>query len=215
MSARYERLPQEDAEQPIRVTLNVVQPPAAAREANPPAYSTVEVTLPSYDDVRRQKEAMGEALPAVVAARTTPASPTVAGMLLGDDLTFICTFLVSFFLSWLGYLFCFCLGQSIAARSGALSGFGLSLVKVALIMKHMNDVLNAHGHDADEGSDDMVMVSTTALPEMEDEHIHHLHPIHYPSWAIVLLAIMGFIFVFRGIGFYVEAKRLYRISMLA
>ena len=49
----------------------------------------------------------------------------VNGILLGDDMTFMATFLVSFFFQLLGFLFTLCMGQSIAARSGGISGFGL------------------------------------------------------------------------------------------
>lgn len=54
---------------------------------------------------------------------------------LGTDTIFLLSFVVCFLLNWVGYLLCICLCTSIAARSGALSGIGLSFVKWLLIMK--------------------------------------------------------------------------------
>jgi len=50
---------------------------------------------------------------------------------------FIIAFLTAFFLNWLGYIATFFINDSIATRSGGVSGFGLSIVKVALIVQHV------------------------------------------------------------------------------
>ena len=42
---------------------------------------------------------------------------------------------VSLLFNWIGYLVCFCLSRSTAGRAGALSGFGLCFVKLALLLK--------------------------------------------------------------------------------
>jgi hypothetical protein len=42
---------------------------------------------------------------------------------------------VCFFFNWIGLLACMCFIRSIAGRFGALSGFGLSLVKWVVIIK--------------------------------------------------------------------------------
>lgn len=54
---------------------------------------------------------------------------------LGTDSVFILCFLICFLFNWLGYLICFCLFTSVAARCGAISGIGLNLVKLLLILK--------------------------------------------------------------------------------
>lgn len=57
---------------------------------------------------------------------------------LGTDCAFLCTFAVCFFFNWIGLLACMCFIRSIAGRFGALSGFGLSLVKWVVIIKQSN-----------------------------------------------------------------------------
>jgi hypothetical protein len=57
---------------------------------------------------------------------------------LGTDALFISTFIFSFLFNWIGLLASLCLTQTIAGRMGALSGFGLSMVKWVAIVKHNN-----------------------------------------------------------------------------
>ena len=47
---------------------------------------------------------------------------------------FLCI-LVAFLLNWIGFLAGYCFGGSLAAQYGALSGFGLSLIKWAFLIK--------------------------------------------------------------------------------
>lgn len=54
---------------------------------------------------------------------------------LGTDSVFILCFLVCFLFNWVGYVICCCLFTSVAARCGAISGIGLNLVKILLILK--------------------------------------------------------------------------------
>ena len=42
---------------------------------------------------------------------------------------------MSFILNWIGFLVGFCLGSTLAAQNGALCGFGLSLIKWALVIQ--------------------------------------------------------------------------------
>lgn len=56
--------------------------------------------------------------------------------LLGTDIMFITAFLIAFLFNWIGFLVLTCFCHTIAARYGALSGFGLSLAKWTLIVKH-------------------------------------------------------------------------------
>lgn len=60
--------------------------------------------------------------------------------LLGTDLMFITAFLIAFLFNWIGFLMLTCFCHTIAARYGALSGFGLSLAKWTLIVKHSTDL---------------------------------------------------------------------------
>lgn len=60
--------------------------------------------------------------------------------LLGTDIMFITAFLIAFLFNWIGFLMLTCFCHTIAARYGALSGFGLSLAKWTLIVKHSTDL---------------------------------------------------------------------------
>jgi hypothetical protein len=57
----------------------------------------------------------------------------------GTMTDFIVAFLISFFLNWIGYIATFFMNNRIATQSGGLSGFGLSLVKVALIIQYIQE----------------------------------------------------------------------------
>ncbi|XP_022216647.2 NEDD4 family-interacting protein 1-like [Drosophila obscura] len=59
---------------------------------------------------------------------------------LGTDIMFITAFIVAFLFNWIGFLMLTCFCHTIAARYGALSGFGLSLAKWTLIVKHSTDL---------------------------------------------------------------------------
>ena len=59
--------------------------------------------------------------------------------LLGTDVVFVMAFLVAFLFNWIGFLMLTCFCHTIAARYGALSGFGLSLAKWTLIVKHSTE----------------------------------------------------------------------------
>lgn len=59
--------------------------------------------------------------------------------LLGTDIVFVTAFFVSFIFNWIGFLMLTCFCHTIAGRYGALSGFGLSLAKWTLIVKHSTD----------------------------------------------------------------------------
>jgi hypothetical protein len=47
---------------------------------------------------------------------------------------------VAFLFNWIGFLLLMCFCHTIAARYGALSGFGLSLAKWTLIVKHSTEL---------------------------------------------------------------------------
>ncbi|KAA0195428.1 hypothetical protein HAZT_HAZT002145 [Hyalella azteca] len=56
--------------------------------------------------------------------------------LLGTDMLFFLSFAAAFLFNWVGFVVLVCFCHSVAGRSGALAGFGLSLAKWALIMRH-------------------------------------------------------------------------------
>ncbi|CAD7002581.1 unnamed protein product [Ceratitis capitata] len=60
--------------------------------------------------------------------------------LLGTDAMFILAFMVAFLFNWIGFLMLTCFCHTIAARYGALSGFGLSLAKWTLIVKNSTEL---------------------------------------------------------------------------
>lgn len=47
---------------------------------------------------------------------------------------------VAFLFNWIGFLLLMCFCHTIASRYGALAGFGLSLTKWTLIVKHSTDL---------------------------------------------------------------------------
>lgn len=67
---------------------------------------------------------------------------SVDNSLLGTDFMFIAAFIVAFLFNWIGFLMLTCFFHTIAARYGALSGFGLSLAKWTLIVKKSTDLAN-------------------------------------------------------------------------
>jgi len=64
---------------------------------------------------------------------------TAAAQLLGNDFVFFTAFLTAFLFNWIGFLLLMCFCHTIAARYGALAGFGLSLAKWTLIVKNSTD----------------------------------------------------------------------------
>lgn len=52
-----------------------------------------------------------------------------------SDIFFLSAFTVAFLFNWIGFFLSFCLTTSAAGRYGAISGFGLSLIKWILIVR--------------------------------------------------------------------------------
>lgn len=77
---------------------------------------------------------------AIDASEAENLTSTTDNNLLGTDIMFIAAFMVSFLFNWIGFLMLTCFCHTIAARYGALSGFGLSLAKWTLIVKHSTDL---------------------------------------------------------------------------
>ncbi|XP_076619621.1 nedd4 family interacting protein [Colletes latitarsis] len=129
-------------------------PPPNADFSAPPPYE-VATKLPSYEEVQREKTLQGEHHPdirtfsqlgalqqpvAILAVDTEAAEGDPESGLLGTDFMFFTAFLVAFLFNWIGFLLLMCFCHTIASRYGALSGFGLSLTKWTLIVKHSTDL---------------------------------------------------------------------------
>jgi hypothetical protein len=102
---------------------------------------------------------------------------------------FIFASVIAFFFNWLGFLAVVCLIPTIAARFGAMSGFGLSVAKWIIVMRYQ----------------EFNNPSSMAHHELSPSH---KVPIHDPAqnfvFAIVLFA--GFFLFIRGLISYIAIK---------
>jgi len=127
---------------------------------DPPEYS-VAASLPSYEQSELQKEKLydsgpdlesgecssPEAQPRRQAARRQRSCRNWETVdedlaLLGNDFVFFTAFVTSFLFNWVGFLLLMCFCHTIAARYGALAGFGLSLAKWTLIVQRSTDLVH-------------------------------------------------------------------------
>ncbi|XP_074528774.1 NEDD4 family-interacting protein 1-like isoform X3 [Halichoeres trimaculatus] len=121
----------------------------------PPSYN-VATTLPSYDEAERSK---AETTVPLVTGRpqqrerletfedvirsslededfvTRDDFEDADQLRIGNDGIFMLTFFMAFLFNWIGFFLSFCLTTSAAGRYGAISGFGLSLIKWILIVR--------------------------------------------------------------------------------
>nr|XP_020493988.1 NEDD4 family-interacting protein 1-like isoform X1 [Labrus bergylta] len=122
----------------------------------PPSYN-VATTLPSYDEAERTKAET--AVPLVTGRQpqhrerletfddvirsslededfvTRDDFEDADQLRIGNDGIFMLTFFMAFLFNWIGFFLSFCLTTSAAGRYGAISGFGLSLIKWILIVR--------------------------------------------------------------------------------
>ncbi|XP_077403397.1 NEDD4 family-interacting protein 1-like isoform X2 [Vanacampus margaritifer] len=102
----------------------------------PPSYN-VATTLPSYDEAERTK--METSAPLVTVRDedfvTRDDFEDADQLRIGNDGIFMLTFFMAFLFNWIGFFLSFCLTTSAAGRYGAISGFGLSLIKWVLIVR--------------------------------------------------------------------------------
>uniref|UniRef100_A0A4X2KIZ9 Nedd4 family interacting protein 1 n=1 Tax=Vombatus ursinus TaxID=29139 RepID=A0A4X2KIZ9_VOMUR len=102
----------------------------------PPSYN-VATTLPTYDEAERTK---AEATIPLVPGRdddfvARDDFDDADQLRIGNDGIFMLTFFMAFLFNWIGFFLSFCLTTSAAGRYGAISGFGLSLIKWILIVR--------------------------------------------------------------------------------
>ncbi|OWR44580.1 NEDD4 family-interacting protein 1 [Danaus plexippus] len=130
-----------------------IPPPEVDFSAPPPYEVAANSKLPTYEEVEREKqmEEQGPQLPppnhATLAAYVTvEATEGVSEQLdpenglLGTDIMFLTSFFVAFLFNWIGFLLLMCFCHTVASRYGALAGFGLSLAKWTLIVKHSTEL---------------------------------------------------------------------------
>ncbi|XP_050673145.1 NEDD4 family-interacting protein 1 [Leptidea sinapis] len=129
-----------------------IPPPQPDFSAPPPYDVAANSKLPTYEEVQREKQLEGE-----VPQLAPPVHPGLAAFvtveprdgsaeqldpennLLGTDVMFLTSFFVAFLFNWIGFLLLMCFCHTVASRYGALAGFGLSLAKWTLIVKHSTE----------------------------------------------------------------------------
>lgn len=154
MLGHSNNIPMAQATVTSRMAGGVEMPPPKPDFSAPPPYE-VATKLPSYEEVQREKTLQGEPHPqihmpgsirpppqplTILAIDTEAAEGDPESGLLGTDFMFFTAFLVAFLFNWIGFLLLMCFCHTIASRYGALSGFGLSLTKWTLIVKHSTDL---------------------------------------------------------------------------
>ncbi|XP_057313503.1 NEDD4 family-interacting protein 1-like [Hydractinia symbiolongicarpus] len=107
----------------------------------PPLYTDI-VKLPTYNEsenIETENEEENPQNASMFLFWLSNASTVSSGFndeQLGTDVGFIFSFLVAFIFNWIGFLVAYCFTTSLSSNYGAISGFGLSLVKWAFIVKH-------------------------------------------------------------------------------
>lgn len=94
----------------------------------PPAYH-VAAKLPTYEEAELNKDPESRHL----GCENRDDESVVK---VGTDGLFALCFIVAFIFNWIGFIFAYCVTNTVAGRYGALSGFGLSLIKWVFIFKH-------------------------------------------------------------------------------
>jgi len=142
-------------------TLSSGAGPPKFDEMEPPSYD-VAIKLPTYEEAQQEKIAEQQHyFNRPVDGRIPPHDPrnfnilasftpvgdsqfdsNTAELALGTDVYFFASFLIAFLFNWIGFLLLVCACHTVAGRYGALAGFGLSLAKWTLIVKHSTDLVS-------------------------------------------------------------------------
>jgi len=133
---------------------NPIGPRGTADNVEPPPDYFVAASLPSYEQAEQLNEKL---LSGDVEEQREEAAPRRSRRcsqrddwegeedmelaLLGNDFVFFTAFLTAFLFNWVGFMLLMCFCHTIAARYGALAGFGLSLAKWTLIVKRSTDLV--------------------------------------------------------------------------
>ncbi|XKL65048.1 hypothetical protein PGB90_005134 [Kerria lacca] len=136
--------------------IDEIQPPAVDFNA-PPPYE-MPLKLPTYEEVQREKASGRGSLSPNNETENLEMLTSTAGIvlnidsdsisagsdpdlkLLGTDFMFGVAFFLALIFNWIGFLLLMCFCRTVAARYGALSGFGLSLAKWTIIVKNSKEV---------------------------------------------------------------------------
>lgn len=97
----------------------------------PPSYD-IAAKLPTYEEAERVKEHHDDDL----VERNALLIDGGTEISLGNDWLFGMCFIMAFVFNWLGFFAAYCMTKTVAGRYGAISGFGLSVVKWVLILKN-------------------------------------------------------------------------------
>uniref|UniRef100_A0A8C1FHX4 Nedd4 family interacting protein 1, like n=1 Tax=Cyprinus carpio carpio TaxID=630221 RepID=A0A8C1FHX4_CYPCA len=153
-SGRYQQLPSEEEPEEGAQVASDPPPPYSSIAADsagmqpyfdykddaafpkPPSYN-VATSLPSYDEAERNK---AEATIPLVSGQdddfvARDDFEDADQLQIGNDGIFMLTCFMAFLFNWIGFFLSFCLTTSAAGRYGAISGFGLSLIKWILIVR--------------------------------------------------------------------------------
>lgn len=107
---------------------------------SPPPYSVASAELPTYEEAQRTKVIEDEE------DRQRQDGTNLFSRdndILGTDFMFFIAFFVAFLFNWVGFLLLLCFCHTLSARYGALAGFGLSLAKWTLLVKHSTDLVSS------------------------------------------------------------------------
>jgi len=209
---------------------------------DPPSY-TAATKLPTYDEAERAKDGApletGDTLqlppmfpgrltlvpisadedPEASLSSTRDSSPMGDTALLGNDFIFFTAFITAFLFNWIGFLLLMCFCHTIAARYGALAGFGLSLTKWTLIIKKSSDfAVNAAFSDVDfrggGGGGNHHRSSSAGVDRMPDNHhgvgIQHNLAVNNnadSAWLWWLIMGFGMLICVRAVLQYMRIKR--------
>lgn len=112
---------------------------SVAEVLEPPSY-IVAVSLPTYDESltakQQEEEEQQHLCDATTSEELSRDAHRQVNNIIGTDAMFVLGFIFAFLFNWVGLIAAFCLMRSVAGRFGALTGFGLSLVKWVAIAKH-------------------------------------------------------------------------------
>ncbi|XP_034405356.1 NEDD4 family-interacting protein 1-like isoform X2 [Cyclopterus lumpus] len=146
-SGRYQQLTnEEDPEESPEVAADAPPPYSSITVDNaayfdykedgafpkPPSYN-VATTLPSYDEAERTKTETTVPLDEDFVTRDD--FEDADQLRIGNDGIFMLTFFMAFLFNWIGFFMSLCVTTSAAGRYGAISGFGLSLIKWIFIVR--------------------------------------------------------------------------------
>uniref|UniRef100_A0A8C4QWR6 Nedd4 family interacting protein 1 n=1 Tax=Eptatretus burgeri TaxID=7764 RepID=A0A8C4QWR6_EPTBU len=132
--------PQDGPPPPYSSVLPAEGQVGAFPPAKPPAYN-VAASLPSYEEAEKAKGSNPvptTVIPAPDCDEDFPGREEGEDgeqLRIGSDGIFMVSFFMAFLFNWVGFFLSFCLTNTIAGRYGAISGFGLSLVKWIIIVR--------------------------------------------------------------------------------